>query len=200
MRPILLSHRHRVNDVAKGCRHAALDFLNEVCAKRGKKELAEWLIGPYRTLARHATSIPEIGPATVSLHEQDIDALVGRVHAEAIATLEATTRPDGGVSFAFAAMASGFVVRCEDVDGQPGWLPAGGPRMRLADRVLSLIAADYLARTSDYERLLGFCSQCGRVSFDAAARGRGLCRRHSSSGVQFRGGLLDEESTLVGLG
>jgi hypothetical protein len=52
--------------------------------------------------------------------------------------------------------------------------------MRLTDRVLSLVAADYLLRSEDYEQALFTCSACGLVAFDARAKARGaVCLSHA---------------------
>jgi hypothetical protein len=51
---------------------------------------------------------------------------------------------------------------------------------RLADRVLSLVAADYLARPTDYDTDLSVCMTCKTVEFDAVSRARGICHRHGS--------------------
>jgi hypothetical protein len=56
--------------------------------------------------------------------------------------------------------------------------------MRLADRVLSLIAADYLLRADEYEAALFTCSLCGRVGFDAEGKARGGIRETHEAGIR----------------
>ena len=59
-------------------------------------------------------------------------------------------------------------------------MPVAQPRMRLTDRVLSLVAADYLLRSEDYETALFTCSACGLTAFDAARAQLGVCRAHAT--------------------
>ena len=66
---------------------------------------------------------------------------------------------------------SGTVVRVEDGNREPAWAPANGTT-RLAERVLSLFAVDYLVRPGDYETRLTICATCKQVSFD------GPCSAH----------------------
>jgi hypothetical protein len=52
--------------------------------------------------------------------------------------------------------------------------------MRLAERVLSLFAADYLLRSEDYEQGLFTCAACDELHFDASRRSSGVCRAHEA--------------------
>ncbi|HEY6460430.1 MAG TPA: hypothetical protein VIY73_09770, partial [Polyangiaceae bacterium] len=92
--------------------------------------------------------------------------------------------PADGVGFGYSALAAGHVYRCQDAEGAPGWVPVAQPRMRLADRVLSLVAADYLLRSEDYETALYTCSACGLTEFDASRAPVGVCRAHARSDVR----------------
>ena len=64
--------------------------------------------------------------------------------------------------------------------GAQGWVPVAQPRMRLTDRVLSLVAADYLFRSHDYERALFTCCVCGLTAFDAERAEVGVCPDHAA--------------------
>src|SRR5207302_9908445 len=108
-----------------------------------------------------------------------VDRVIKSARAEVIATLRRMTEVEGGASFAFSMLSSGFVARCEDSRNVQGWIPTTEAR-RLADRVLSLFAADYLTRPSEYETELGVCSQCEAVDFDSVSETRGICHRHAS--------------------
>ena len=168
--------------LAAACRDAALAFLNEG-DRWGKAELAMWLMGAYApltqyhgTYARHRNvPVPAARPTT-QLREIDastIQDIIRETCAEVRATLElARGGPEGGASFAFGMMSAGFVVRCEDAHGQLAWLPTTVAR-RLTDRVLSLLAVDYLTRPSDYETTLTSCA-CGTVAFEPAS-----CSHHT---------------------
>src|SRR5271165_3339851 len=141
---LALPARARVADFADGCRAAALDFVNRVAREVDKEQLAVWLRGPYRAhvvvLARSLTR--RMGAATVA--PGALERLLTQARREVEAALEGTRDPEEGVSLGFSALSSGLVYRCQDAEGTPGWVPVAHPRMRLADRVLSLVAADYL--------------------------------------------------------
>jgi hypothetical protein len=175
-----------VVDVADGCRTAVLSFLDGVSAGWGKAELAHWLAGPYRSLtslARHAGMMdgsPRSRSVTdeASLDVHRLSALVLSVRWTLLAAFEGAISPDNNVSFANAALYAGHVTRCLDGEGRAGWAPFNAPTMRLADRVLSLVAADYLVRPEDYETNLSVCRFCERVSFDLDTKKRGACQAH----------------------
>jgi hypothetical protein len=170
----------RVAKFAEGCRAAALDFVNRVGASRGKEPLVEWLRGPYRahvvTLAR--ASHRRIAPAT--LRPSSVQKLLTRTREQVGATMLSLGDPEAGVAFGYDALASGLVYRCQDASGAQGWVPVAHPRMRLLERVLSLVAADHLLRAGDYESLLFQCTACEALAFDGERRPRGVCGAHGS--------------------
>ncbi len=182
-----------VGDVADSCRYGAISFLNGVLAAWGKPELAAWLGGPYRDVTRHAREgldlagrrPPEAARRPIAVYA--IERVMREAHDEILVTLRTLVQPDGGVGFAFSALGGALVSRCRDDAGDPGWIPASPTRMRLAERVLSLVAVDYLTRPEDYESSLAVCTTCRIVAFDATARARGLCRVHAGSGIRFNG-------------
>jgi hypothetical protein len=172
--------------IADACRATALAFLNE-SDRWGKAELAMWLMGPYAQLTQYISSSSrrrsgEQAPGVPLLRDIDarmVDRVIKNAREEVIATLERTNDAEGGASFAFTMLSAGYVARCEDHGHVAGWVPTSDAR-RLADRVLSLLAADYLARPDTYESELVRCTQCQMIDFDAIARMRGICHRHSS--------------------
>ena len=191
----LLPDDVRVADVAESCRYGALAFINGVLAAWGKPELAAWLGGPYRNVTRFArealdveTTLPTASaPKTPrKLAPYAVERIMRETHAEVTTTLRMLAEPDGGVSFAFHALGGVLVTRCRDATGDFGWIPVAPTRMRLADRVLSLLAVDYLARPECYEEALAICATCGVIAFDGAARARSLCRVHAGSGIRFK--------------
>jgi len=181
---LALPARARVVDFADGCRAAALDFVNGVARQADKEQLALWLRGPYRdhvvVLARSRTR--RMGAATVV--PGALEKLLTQARQEVEAALERARDPEEGVSWGFSALSSGLVYRCQDAAGAQGWVPVAHPRMRLADRVLSLVAADYLLRTPDYEEALYTCSACGLVAFDAGRAVLGVCGAHARSDIR----------------
>lgn len=175
--------------IADACRVTALAFLNE-SGRWGKAELAMWLMGPYGQLTQYGSPLARgrdgDGPGAVPLLREIDVRVVGRVirsaHEEVISTIKRIGDPEGAATFAFTMLASGFVARCEDLSQTIGWVPTTAAR-RLADRVLSLLAADYLARPLAYENEVCICAQCTTVAFDAYARARGMCSHHLDSKV-----------------
>jgi hypothetical protein len=172
--------------LAEACRSAALMFLNEA-PHWGKAELAMWLMGPYTQLTRYvpAESRAKSGeftrpvPLLRDIDVRMVERIISGARQEVLATLARISDMEGGASFSFSMISGGFVARCEDRRQFMGWVPTT-TASRLADRVLSLIAADYLTRPEDYELELSVCSHCGTVDIDASARARGICNRHRS--------------------
>ena len=166
-------------DIAADCRDAALQFMNE-SKHWGKAELTMWLSGRYAPVTKHASRETDGTVWPVPLL-RDIDArLIDRImqsaRTEILETLSSIAQ-DGSASFVLRALIAGTVVRCEDHIGQPAWAPTGAAP-RLADRVLSLFAVDYLARPGEYEAELFVCPQCQSVAFDETMRKRGVCEQH----------------------
>lgn len=173
--------------IAAACRETALEFLNE-SDRWGKAELAMWLMGPYAQLTTYGSAYvrPKSGelsrPAVPLLREIDarmVERVIRSARTEVLAALRAMDDAEGGASFAFTMLSAGFVARCEDRSRVAGWIPTLDAR-RLADRVMSLLAADYLTRPADYDIEVSVCGHCSAVDFDAIARLRGLCHRHGS--------------------
>jgi hypothetical protein len=179
--------------IADECRATALAFLNE-SRHWGKAELAMWLMGPYDQLTQYVApfSRRRIGentrpvPLMREIDARMVDRVIKNAYEEVVSTLARTYDAEGGASFAFTMLSSGFVARCEDRGQVAGWVPTSDAR-RLADRVLSLLAVDYLTRPADYELELVVCAQCKTVEFDAVARARGVCNRHGNSMFVPRG-------------
>ena len=186
-----------MSQLADSCRYAALAFLNGTLGGWGKQELGAWLAGPYADVTQRAR-VSDFPPASVAppssmrssgreLPPYAVSRVMREAHDEAIEVLRELAVPEGGVSFAFGAVDT-LVEHTFDgsTENEASWVPRAPSRMRLADRLLSLLAVDYLSRPEDYEAKLFICSRCTLVGFDAAARARGLCRVHSVSGVRFK--------------
>jgi hypothetical protein len=172
--------------IAAACRETALVFLNEA-EQWGKAELAMWLMGPYAQVTgfvddyctRQSGQVARAFPLLREIDARMVDRVLRSARSEVLDTLVGMEDPEGAASFAFSMLSSGFVVRCEDARNVSGWVPTPDAR-RLADRVLSLVAADYLTRPSDYELELSICASCRNVDFDAVSRLRGVCSQHGS--------------------
>ncbi|MBS2012052.1 MAG: hypothetical protein JST00_04145 [Deltaproteobacteria bacterium] len=172
--------------LANACRETALELLNDG-QRWGKAELATWLMGPYSQLTqyvagrgqRNAAEPVRTVPMLREIDARMVDRVLKNARLEVLEALKSTYDAEGGAAFAFTMLSNGFVARCEDRSHVAGWVPTTDAR-RLADRVMSLLAADYLTRANDYETELSICSRCSYVEFDAVARMRGICHRHGS--------------------
>lgn len=190
-----LSRPNGVIEVAEQCRHALLAFLSGIGIEGwGCEDLAAWLSGPYETVTRMATEVARAkggstpsAPATASILDRSaVEQLMVSAHRECLNVLRSMIDPEQGTSFAFKLVSLELLMRCEDTQANCGWLPIAKSNMRLADRVQSLIAVDFLTRPEDYEAQLALCGRCGTVEFDAMARARGLCRAHSNAAHRAR--------------
>jgi hypothetical protein len=173
-------------DVIARCREVALEFVN-TSSGWGKAELGIWLIGAYAPLTKHAPRDGDgdaVWPVPL-LREIDvrlIDRIMQSARAEVLDALQRIAH-DGSASFVLRALIAGAVVRCEDADRDASWIPTANPS-RLADRVLSLFAVDYLARPGDYETMLGVCLLCEHVHFDGGGRRCQACRPANSQSMR----------------
>jgi hypothetical protein len=191
---VLLPENVTTMMLADVSRQAILSLVSGTGAGWGKRELAQWLAGPYRLLTSYAQGIhavPEprtssIPPSLTPLPLARVNDLLGAAKEELLATLLMAAPPDSDVSFADRAIAKGHLVRTRDRGGRGGWAPVDAKGMLLADRLLSLVAVDYLMRPADYLALLSVCGRCQAVSFDAQARVRGHCPSHRRSSRKIR--------------
>lgn len=177
--------------LSRACREAALEFVDQ--SKRwGKPELSMWLSGTYAELTKHAVKVDEEEqghtgmwpiPLLKDIDVRLIDRIMTSARTEIFETLQ-TLATEGAASFVLKALISGSVVRCEDARNEPTWAP--GQATRLADRVLSLFATDYLSQPGEYEALF-VCTECETVMFDAAAKARNVCPNHAVSSVAAGG-------------
>jgi hypothetical protein len=188
VRVVPLPEGVRALTLADGAREAMLAILGGIGAGWGKREVADWLTGPYRTLTALATTleIPEDSSTFRRLPRRSVaaerlDVVLRAAKEELLATLIMAAPPDTDVRFAHRAVKAGHVVRARDTKGRGGWTPVDAPGMLLADRILSLASVDYLMRPADYLALLSVCGVCQAVAFDAQVRVRGACSKHSRS-------------------
>jgi hypothetical protein len=184
---IVLPEGLLVEHVADACREAFVSFLQGVATGWGKAELGRWLAGPYRELcsfSRVAAAVEgqrkPVPKRVASFDDDQLNTLARTARWKVLAALEGAMPKDNDVSFASAALYARHIVRCADTKGRAGWAPTDASAMRLSDRVLSLVAVDYLVRSEDYESKLAVCHFCERVWFDEETRKRGACRSHGS--------------------
>lgn len=178
--------------IADECRAAALSFVNGACTW-DKLDLALWLSGAYSRATSHIAHVPRLPadaePTTVldrPLEAEVVSRVLLHTHDMVMETLRAASNPEYAEAIAAMAMSNNLIAPCEDEQGRQGWAPVSRPRVVLADRVVSLVAADFLTRPHDYHGLMALCERCGSVVFDPIARAMGLCNTHRSGVVPRR--------------
>jgi hypothetical protein len=189
-----------IDDVAEACRSAAIDFLDGVRDGWGKRELAAWLVGPYHQLSLLRCSADELAFAEVVDHaprssspkrvaEQDVEKTMRDARDQVMKIVQRFASGDPSAeTFVWRVRSRGALSRVEDETGRVGLVPNEAPTQRLAERILSLIASDYVARPLDYEDRATICATCKTLTFDRDARESGDCGAHrvSGSGVHSR--------------
>ncbi len=170
----------RIEDFANGCRSAALDFINRVSVRADKAVLADWLRGAYATHVVAVSSMRTRRIDSSGVMPGALSKLLTHARLEVLSAIELARDPIEGVAFGYSALASGFLYRARDAEGREGWVPVAQPRMRLTDRVLSLVAADHLLRSADYETAMFECTRCEMLVFDAERVEGRVCAAHAS--------------------
>src|SRR5450432_441599 len=142
-------------DLADLCRSAALGFLTNA-REWDKKKLADWLQGSYRPLVIGAGYQRKLTPAYGSapppaVAQTTIASILENAHAEVLRQLRDLAASSSSLDAGRAFISRNVVTRCLDELGTAGWAPVSHRVSLLSDRVLSLFAADFLARPWDYE-------------------------------------------------
>jgi hypothetical protein len=174
------------DDVADLCRSAALGFLANA-RDWNKADLAEWLQESYRPLVIGAPNPPRkmtpaygsavsIAPAP-SVAPEALTGILENAHAEVLKMLRDLQAAPSSLDAGRAFISSNVVTRCIDDTGVAGWVAVSHKSSRLAERVMSLFAADFLARPWDYEYDLAICESCENVSFTEVS----CCRARSGA-------------------
>lgn len=170
------------HEVADACREALVSFFADVAPSGSARAIAAWLAGPYANAVLPTTrfDIPS-GRVDRGRLLDVIDA----ARTEVAFTMRSLVSEEVGMHFSMHAATSGWVVQFSDLRGNAGFMPIDLAKMRLRDRVLSLMAADYMARSVSYARDLHVCDTCDVPDFHAheGERGCRLCDR--TSGVDF---------------
>ena len=90
-------------------------------------------------------------------------------------------------SFVWHLRSLGCVTRVTDVNGSKGLVPNELASQHLTDRVLSLVAVDYVANPLDYEDRVAICRTCSAITFRDNARETHDCGEHRmNSGIRPR--------------
>ena len=184
--------------IADGCRDAALAFCRGVCTGWTKRELAAWLKGPYAAVAGlvdvsiappiDAPPPSTIPPAMGLLADDHIRSLLEPAWRSAMSCMDSLCIGDAD-RYVDEAFRRGSLVEALTVRGELMLVPMHRGRLRLAQRVQSLLLADYLHRADDYVPDAGYCEACGVFLLGAAARQTLRCAAHRrQSGIVLKDG------------
>jgi hypothetical protein len=182
-----------VHDVADACRKAVFEFLSGAGTGWSRKDLVFWLVGPYRRATSASPELPEGRRRTTlggpgSLDEAGVEKMLLRSRERVLEMLRDCKTSWESADFAREAIDAGVVVRVRDEVGSMGHAPVEHPEMPLADRVGSLVIADYLTRPADYRDLV-ICDDCGEAGFEWDPRHQAHCvepRAETESGLAPR--------------
>ncbi len=168
-----------LSDVADLSRVAYLAIMKSAVTPFRDADLAEWSKGPYRRAVSPAGAMLGRTPTPFSIArgsvDLSVDVLTLQAREEALVALRhLKSLKEQDTSFTFEARNRGFIVECRDTAGTRGLVPVDAADMKLYERVLSLIAVDYIAHPQDFEERLAICRRCEMPFFDgihACARG-----------------------------
>lgn len=162
-------------------RAAIAEFLRGTALGWTKRDLATWLVCHYSPcLAADAAVHPDgrraLGarPAT-PIDDDSLEAAILSARCRALRLLADLGQPRLAAAIARDAVARGHVLGRRDRTGRIAWAPVGRARMRLAERVASLIVADCLNSPADYRRAV-VCRGCSELGFGALAHADGCTR------------------------
>jgi hypothetical protein len=157
-------------------RPAALELLRGAVEGWTAGDLARWLTGPYRE-GSVPLPRPRVRAQGATIDPRAIVRILRAAREQVLEELHGA-RWSAGPLFMRSLVRQRAIAMAED----GLWVPIDKPRMLLKDRVLSLLAADYLFCPLEYTRRFALCIRCDAVVFDAAARQTGFCGAHRISG------------------
>ena len=144
--------------IADGCREAVHSFIGEA-ESWSKGDLTNWLVGVYARLTYDTETDGLVSAEPVrcdallddleGLDVQTLQRVIWHAHTEVVETLESLESLSGVAEFTLSMFSIGFVSPFADASHGVGWVPTTRAR-RLADRVLSLVAAEFLTRPEEY--------------------------------------------------
>jgi hypothetical protein len=154
-----------MTDVAERSRAALMTLMQSAASPWRNADLAEWFKGSYRRATQPGTLMLERAPTPFAIARGSVDVHVDVLMLQAREeTLEVLRRLKSqkhrDTSFTFEALNRGWIVGCRDSCGVRGHAAVDAPDMKLYERMLSLVAADYIARPVDYEERMAICPLC----------------------------------------
>jgi hypothetical protein len=178
--------------IADECREAALAFLRGAARDWGKRELATWLTDDYVRATRHAPAreriVLPLGKERDPLNTITVSDVLTTAREKVLSAFDDAR----GMRRALAdsMLDSGLVQPALDELGMAAWVPVCVRRCSLANRLMSLLIADYLARPRDYDGEIRLCGLCDGLLLGADARSLGRCSWHRlASGIEVKPGV-----------
>jgi hypothetical protein len=136
--------------LAAVCRSAFLLFVRH-SDTWGKGELADWLTNHYaKATFLDEEPAPSERKPSQSVQSGALQLLVRKARLEIIQGVEELLEHGEDAPFLSRLALYGYVVPVRDAAGADGFAPTKARSMTLADRVLSLLAADFLTAPQHY--------------------------------------------------
>lgn len=188
-----------IDDVAAACRSAASDFVRGVRNGWTKRELAAWLVGPYHQISilRYSSSALRSMGSRIPfprssfhgpLDDRDLVRVMWDAREHVLDVVDRFVMNDSrSESFVWHLRSIGAITRVIDCNGAKGLVPNELAPQHLTDRVLSLVAVDYVSHPLDYEDRVAICRRCSAITFREGARETHDCGAHRmDSGIRPR--------------
>jgi len=140
----------------------ALEAILAAGERWGKRELALWLLLPYRSATDFFGDDDEAPPASMSRGSvvQD-EAVRSVVRAARAAALEARERPSAAAASLVAqAKAAGWIVPVCDAKGARGFAPRAAGALTLTERLLALLVVGHLAYAAPEDTPVSGIQRC----------------------------------------
>jgi hypothetical protein len=139
-----------VQRVGAACRSAFLLFVRH-SGNWGKRELADWLANHYaKAMCLDEESARSERKPSQSLQPDVLHLLISKARIEVIQCAEELLEHGEDAPFLSRLAVHGYVVPVRDAAGAAGFAPTKAFAMTFADRVLSLLAADFLTSPEQY--------------------------------------------------
>ena len=147
---VALPGRVAVQEAVDASRRAVHAF---VAMDPDKLSLSDWLVGPYRDATRFGPrcirrAYPLAPPGAHHTTPTNIEDLVTMSKTVVLAALAAAQLGIDDLVELLPPVVQ--VVPAHDVYGNHGFIPVDQARVRLVDRALALLVADYLTRPNDF--------------------------------------------------
>jgi hypothetical protein len=161
----------RLAEVAAYNREALLAFVNGVADGWERRDLAAWLVGPYRLATWHPTEPAFVAhDVALTLSHAAIDETLHEARFYVVAALQALATAGGARDFdelpfvVQARRTQGIVPACDEL-GNTGWVAINDPRGQLPRRLGAVLAVDALVHWHHYPSRIRFCARCERLAF-----------------------------------